>query len=54
MALNSKTPFRIRSDFWYLLPIFGGFLGGLISWFAIKYDDPRKAKNCSSENVSLM
>ena len=46
MALNKKTPFRTRSDFWYLLPIFGGFLGGLISWFAIKYDDPRKAKNC--------
>ena len=35
-----------RSDFWYILPIFGGIIGGIISWFAIKYDDPRKARNC--------
>ena len=37
---------RRRSDLWYILPIFGGFIGGLIAWFAIKYDDPRKGRNC--------
>ena len=37
---------RRRSDLWYLLPVFGGFIGGLIAWFAIKYDDPRKGRNC--------
>ena len=37
---------RRRSDLWYVLPIFGGFVGGLIAWFAIKYDDPKKGHNC--------
>lgn len=43
---NNNTVTRTRSDLWYVLPIFGGLIGGLISWFAIKYDDPRKGKNC--------
>ena len=42
----NNTTTRIRSNFWYVLPIFGGIVGGIISWFAIKYDDPRKARNC--------
>jgi len=37
---------RTRSNWWYLLPISLSIIGGLISYFAIKNDDPRKAKNC--------
>ena len=46
MSSFSNTTARIRSNFWYILPLFGGIVGGLISWFAIRYDDPRKARNC--------
>ena len=42
----NDTTTRHRSDLWYILPIFGGFIGGLIAWFAVKYDDPRKGRNC--------
>jgi len=38
---------RTRSNWWYLVPIlFDGIPGGVVSYFAIRYDDPRKAKNC--------
>ena len=39
-------PERIRSRWWYLLPIFVGLIGGIISYFAIRRDDPQKAKKC--------
>ena len=35
-----------RSNWWYLLPILFSIIGGLISYFAIKHDDPKKAKYC--------
>ena len=36
---------RTRSNWWYLVPIiFDGILGGVVAYFAIRYDDPRKAK----------
>jgi len=35
-----------RSSFWFLLPIFFNIVGGIIAFFIIKEDDPRKAKNC--------
>ncbi len=35
-----------RSGLWYLLPILFGIIGGVISWFVIKDNDPKKAKNC--------
>ena len=35
-----------RSGIWYLLPIFFGIIGGVIAYFVIKQDDPKKAKNC--------
>ena len=38
--------YRKRSAWWYLLPIFINIIGGLIAYFAIKDDDPKKAKNC--------
>jgi len=38
---------RTRSNWWYLVPLlFDGIPGGVVAYFAIRYDDPRKAKNC--------
>jgi uncharacterized Tic20 family protein len=37
---------RRRSSLWFLLPIFFNIIGGIIAYFIIKDDDPRKAKNC--------
>jgi uncharacterized Tic20 family protein len=37
---------RRRSSLWFLLPIFFNVIGGVIAYFIIKDDDPRKAKNC--------
>ncbi len=39
-------PERPRSNWWYLLPIFFSLIGGIIAYFAIRRDDPRKAKKC--------
>jgi len=40
------TSTRKRSPFWYLLPIFFWFVGGIISYFILKNTDPQKAKRC--------
>ena len=37
---------RTRSSLWFLLPIFFNVIGGVIAFFIIKEDDPKKAKNC--------
>lgn len=37
---------RYRSRWWFLLPIIGNLAGGIISYCAIRHDDPDKAKNC--------
>mgnify|MGYP006212817707 FL=1 len=39
-------PENIRSRAWYLVPIFFGLIGGIIAYFAIRRDDPQKAKKC--------
>ena len=39
-------PERIRSRWWYVLPIFFGLIGAIIAYFAIRRDDPQKAKKC--------
>ncbi|RDJ31081.1 MAG: hypothetical protein DWQ18_04160 [Crenarchaeota archaeon] len=39
-------PEKPRSNWWYMLPIFLGLIGGVIAYFVIRKDDPRKAKNC--------
>ncbi len=39
-------PEKSRSNAWFLLPIFFGVIGGIIAFFIIRNDDPRKAKNC--------
>ena len=37
---------RVRSRWWYLLPIFFDIIGGVIAYFILRNDDPQKAKNC--------
>jgi len=37
---------RERSSLWFLLPIVLNLVGGVIAYFVIKEDDPKKAKNC--------
>ena len=37
---------RVRSRWWYLLPIFFQIIGGVIAYFILRNDDPKKAKNC--------
>ena len=39
-------PEKPRSNWWYLLPIFLGIIGGIIAYFAIRKDDRAKAKKC--------
>ena len=37
---------KSRSNGWYVLPIFLGWIGGIIAYFILRHDDPKKAKNC--------
>ncbi len=37
---------QIRSRAWYLVPILLGIIGGIIAYFLLRNDDPKKAKNC--------
>ncbi|MFB5604939.1 MAG: hypothetical protein ACE5R5_08035 [Nitrosarchaeum sp.] len=37
---------KSRSSMWYLLPIFVGLIGGIIAYFVLRHDDPKKAKRC--------
>ena len=39
-------PENKRSNWWYLLPIFLGGIGGIIAYFALRKDDREKAKKC--------
>ena len=39
-------PERPRSNWWFLLPILLGLIGGIIAYFVLRHDDPKKAKNC--------
>ena len=43
---NLMYPERPRSNFWFLLPIFLGLIGGIIAYFVLRQNDPKKAKNC--------
>ncbi len=43
---NYMYPERPRSNFWFLLPIFLGLIGGIIAYFVLRQDDPKKGKNC--------
>ncbi len=45
---------KTRSNWWYLLPILFGLIGGIIAYFALRSDDPKKAKNCMVLSVILL
>lgn len=44
---------RKRSNWWFLLPIFLQVVGGLIAYFVIRGEDPRKARNCLYLGIAL-
>ena len=44
---------RARSRWWYLLPIFFQIIGGVIAYFILRDDDPKKAKNCLWLGITL-
>jgi len=35
-----------RSSWWFLLPILFSVIGGIIAYFVIREDDPKKARDC--------
>ena len=39
------NPEKTRSNLWFLLPIFLGLIGGIVAFFVLRQDDPKKAKN---------
>ncbi len=47
-------PEKPRSNVWFLLPIVFGVIGGIIAFFILRHDDPRKAKNCLYLGLALM
>ena len=47
-------PEKPRSNAWFLLPIFLGIIGGVIAFFILRHDDPRKARNCLYLGIVLM
>ena len=47
-------PEKSRSNAWYLLPIFLGVIGGIIAFFFLRKDDPKKARNCLYLGIGFM
>jgi len=47
-------PEKPRSNAWFLLPIFFGMIGGIIAFFILRRDDPRKARNCLYVGIIFM
>ena len=47
-------PEKSRSNTWFLLPIFFGMIGGIIAFFILRRDDPRKARNCLYVGIVFM
>jgi len=37
---------RRRSSLWFLLPVVFNILGGIVAYFVIRDDDPKKARSC--------
>ncbi len=37
---------KIKSNWWFLLPIVFGLIGGIIAYFILRNNDSKKAKNC--------
>ncbi len=43
---EQSSGLKRRSSWWYVLSIFISPIGGIISYFVIRHDDPEKARNC--------
>ena len=43
-----------RSGTWYLFSILLSIIGGVIVYFVIKDDDPKKAKNCLYLGIAII
>lgn len=43
--MSTQTP-KIRSNWWYVLPILLGVFGSVIAWFTLKSNNKKLAKNC--------
>ena len=39
-------PEKKRSGWWYIVPVLFGMIGGIIGYYALRRDDPQKAKKC--------
>ena len=46
-------PEKPRSNWWFLLPVFLGLIGGIIAYFVLRRDDPGKARNCLYLGIAL-
>ena len=44
---------KSRSQLWYLLPVFVGLIGGIIAYWILRRDDPKKAKKCLYIGIAL-
>ncbi|NND85856.1 MAG: hypothetical protein HKM23_00710 [Nitrosopumilus sp.] len=47
-------PEKQRSNAWFLLPFFLGLIGGIIAFFILRRNDPKKAKNCLFLGITMM
>jgi len=43
-----------RSKAWYLMPIFLGIIGSVITHFVVRHDDPKLARNCWMIGIALL
>ena len=48
------NPVKKRSPLWYELPLLFSIIGGLIAYFMIRKDDPKKARNCLLLSVIII
>ena len=45
---------RSRSNAWFALPILLGIIGGVVAFFILRRDDPKKAMNCLIVGIIVM
>lgn len=45
---------RTRSNIWFVLPILLGIIGGVVAFFILRRDDPKKAMNCLIVGIIFM
>ena len=52
--LGMSTIGQPRSNWWYALPILLSIVGGLTAYFALRGEDPPKAKNCLYVGLAMV